>query len=204
MKKKLLAAVMLCTLGLVGCGEGETVDGTGNDNPTPPPAKKFDTPAKILAHLEGKTLVMTGDNIPSHPNGYSEDLNLGSYTQCYAKVAMAVNSGIFNVTSDLATVTDGACDHVKATEQTFSTTNVLIENIQGDGECFDVLFTYTSFQQEGRGRISPDGTTVTLELFFKDQAVGIKCADGAVGSGNITLNKAAFTGNAQQVYLVQQ
>ena len=202
MKKQLLSAVMACTLGLVGCGE-ETIDGTGNDGPNTPAAKKYDTSAKILAHLEGKTMVMTGDAIPSHPNGFSEDLNLGSATQCYAKVAMAVAGGIFNVTSDLATVTNNECDHVKANEQKFSTTNVLIENIQGDGECFDVLFTYTGFAQEGRGKISADGKTVTLELFFKDQAVGIKCANGAVGSGNITLNKAPFTGNAQQVYTVQ-
>lgn len=193
MKKKLLSAVMLCTLGLVGCG---------GDTTPPPETKKYDTAAKILAHLEGKSMVMEGANIPSHPNGYSEDLNLGSATQCYAKVSMAVAGGIFNVTSDLATVANGACDHVKANVQTFSTTNVLIENVQGDGECFDVLFTYTGFAQEGRGKISADGKTVTLELFFKDQAVGIKCANGAVGSGNITLNKSAFTGNAQQVYSI--
>ncbi len=197
MKKKLLSAVMLCTLGLVGCGD----DGTDTGNT--PPAKKYDTSAKILAHLEGKTMVMEGANIPSFPNGYSEDRNLGSLTQCYAKVVMAVAGGVFNVTSDLGSVSSGECDHVKANEQKFATTNVLIENVKGDGECFDVLFTYTGFAQEGRGKISADGKTVTLELFFKDQAVGIKCANGAVGSGNITLNKAAFTGNAQQVYVIQ-
>lgn len=194
MKKQLLSAVMACALGLVGCGE---------DDPVTPPEKKFDTSAKLLAHFEGKTMVMAGENIPSHPNGFSEDVNLGSATQCYSKVSMAVAGGIFNVTSDLATVSNGACNHEKANEQKFSTTNVLIENIQGDGECFDVLFTYTGFQQEGRGKISADGKTVTLELFFKDQAVGAKCASGAVGSGNITLNKNPFTGNAQQVYVIQ-
>lgn len=195
MKKQLLSAVMACALGLVGCGEDDPV--------VTPPEKKFDTSAKLLAHFEGKTMVMAGENIPSHPNGFSEDVNLGSATQCYSKVSMAVAGGIFNVTSDLATVTNGQCDHEKANEQKFSTTNVLIENIQGDGECFDVLFTYTGFQQEGRGKISADGKTVTLELFFKDQAVGAKCANGAVGSGNITLNKNPFTGNAQQVYVIQ-
>jgi hypothetical protein len=201
MKKMLISAVALCTLGLVGCGEDATIDDTKKDPPIE--AKKFDTSAKILAHLEGKTMVMEGANIPSHPNGYSEDVNLGSATQCYSKVAISVAGGIFNVSSDLATVSNNNCDHVKAKELKAATTNVLIENVQGDGECFDVLFTYTGYQQEGRGKVSGDGKTVTLELFFKDQAVGIRCANGAVGSGNITLNKAAFTGNAQQVYVIQ-
>ena len=42
MKKKLLSAVMLCALGLVGCDDGGT-----DPDPNPEPAKKYDTPDKI-------------------------------------------------------------------------------------------------------------------------------------------------------------
>jgi hypothetical protein len=211
MKKQLLSAVMLCALGFAGCGEGETIDSTGNDNPNTPAAKKFDTSAKILAHLEGKTMVMQGPDIPSHPNGFDEDVNFGSASQCYKSVAMAVASGTFNVTSTLGTLRDaptigakGSCDHttVAGTLQ-FSSTNTLIENIQGDGECFDVTFTYTGFQQEGRGKISADGKTLMLELYFKDKAVNIRCANGAVGATGVKVNGADHTGDSRQIYTIQ-
>ena len=203
MKKTLMSAVMVCALGLVGCGDGEVV--------TPPPEKKYDTPAKLLAQLEGKTMVMTGANIPAFPNGFDEDVNYGSATQCYQSTTMKVAGGTFNVTTVPGTLRDapnignkGTCDHnaAGATLQ-FSTTNVLIENVQGDGECFDVTFTYTGFAQEGRGKISADGKTLTLELFFKDKAVNHRCANGAVGAAGVKVNGADFTGDAKQVYIIQ-
>ncbi len=208
MKNKLLSAVMLCTMGLVGCGEGETIDDTKNN---PPVVKKFDTSAKLLAHLEGKTMVMDGANLPAFPNGFDEDVNYGSATQCYQKTTMKVASGVFNVTSVLGTLRDapnvgqrGTCDHAAAgATLQFSTTNVLIENVQGDGECFDVTFTYTGFQQEGRGSISGDGKTLTLELYFKDKAVNIRCANGAVGASGVKVNGADHAGNSKQVYVIQ-
>lgn len=212
MKKKLLSAVMLCALGLAGCGDdGDEGNNGGNNGGGNQEVKKFDTAAKILAHLEGQTMVMEGENIPSHPNGYDETVNFGSASQCYQSVSMAVAAGTFNVTSVLGTLRNapnqgdkGTCDReAVAGTLSFSSTNVLIENVQGDGECFDVTFTYTGFVQEGRGRISPDGKTLELELYFKDQAVNSRCAQGGVGAPGVTLNGMEHTGNSVQTYIIQ-
>ena len=197
MKKKLLSAVVLCTLGLVGCGEDTTDPGNEDTGP------KYNTADKVKTHLEGKTMVMEGTNIPSHPNGYSEDVNYGSATQCYNKVTMQVAGGNFSVTSTLATVQDTGCDHVAAGELAFTSTAVLVENVKEDGSCFDITVSYNGFGQEGRGQISQDGTTAKLELFFTGQATGHRCADGALRSQSVTLSGTAFTGTAVQTYTLQ-
>ena len=205
MKKQLLAAGMLCTLGLVGCG-GSTTTPPGNTDTGP----KYNTADKISTYLEGKTLEMSGANIPDYPNGFNEDVNYGSATQCYTSVTMAVAGGNYNVTSNLGTLRDTStkgvqeCDHATKSNQTsFTSTNVLIENVRADGTCFDVTFTYTGFKQVGRGQVSQDGKTLKLELFFENQATGSRCADGDVGAQTVTLNKVAFTHNAVQTYTIQ-
>lgn len=206
MKRKLLSAVMVCALSLVGCGGDDK-----EPEPEPEPTQKFDTPAKIQAHLEGKTLVMEGVNIPSFPNGFNEDTNYGSATQCYEKVSMNVSGGNFAVTSTLGTLRDapnvgnvGTCDHSVAagTPLSFTSTAVLIENVKSNGSCFDISVTYPSFKQAGRAKLAGDGKTLTLELFFEGQAVGANCAAGVVGSRTVKLNNVDFTGNARQVYAV--
>jgi hypothetical protein len=205
MKRKLLSAVMVCALSLVGCGGDDK-----EPEPNPEPAKKFDTPEKIKTHLEGKTLLMEGVNVPSYPNGFNEDTNLGSATQCYEKVSMNVSGGNFAVTSTLGTLRNapnvrdtGECEPVAAgTPLSFTSTAVLIENVQGDGECFDISVTYPSFKQVGRGKLSDGGNTLTLELYFEGQASGATCAAGAVGSSGVKLNNVDFTGNSKQVYTV--
>ena len=80
--------------GTTGGGGGTTGGGGGT-------TLDLSTAAKINAYLEGKTMTMTGADIPSHPNGYNEDINFGSASQCYAKVAISQLSGQFNVSSDL-------------------------------------------------------------------------------------------------------
>lgn len=198
MKKMLLTAV---TLGLVGCG-GNT-DGSGNVGP-------FDTAARINAYLEGKVLKMEGDNIPSHPNGFDEDVNYGQATQCYKSVTMTVASGNYNVTSVLGTLRNapttgnrGECDRTAAlTELTFTSRSVLVENVAADGNCFDVSYDYGTFKQEGRGQVSKDGKTLKVELFFGGQATKNRCADGAVGASGVILSSAPFTGNAVQTYTI--
>jgi hypothetical protein len=183
---------------------------------TPATAKvtvvKWDTAAAITTWLEGKTLVMTGADIPSHPNGYTEKMNLAASTQCYNKTTIAVASNNFNVTSLLGTLNGapnkfdvGTCDRatVFGSPLTFTSTAVLVENVQGNATCFDVTATYAAFKQEGRASISADGKTVIMELYFGGQATGHRCADGAVGAATVKLNGAAFAGNAQQTYRVQ-
>ncbi|QRK10686.1 hypothetical protein JQX13_11755 [Archangium violaceum] len=202
MKKQLLSAVMLCTLGLAGCGDE-----------APPAPTPVDPNQKVTNQLEGKTLVMQGENIPSHTNGYSENVNLEGFTQCYNKVVMTVASGNFTVTSTLGTLRDapgrgdvGTCDNAAAGVELapLITTSYRIENAREDLSCFDVTFNYPAgFTQEGRGSLSADGRTLKLELFVSQQAIGHRCADGEVGSRTVTFLGEPFTGNAVQTYIAQ-
>jgi len=203
MKKKLMTAVVLGALSLVGCGSDTTT-------PQTPAVPKFDTEANIRNYLEGKVLTMEGDNIPGYPNGLDEDVNYGSATQCYQKVQITVSGGNFHVNSNLATLRDapavlnkGTCDHAAILgTQNFDSTSFLVENVSADTSCFDITVTYAGFKQVGRGKLAADGKMLTLELYFDGKASGYTCKDGAVGSQTVTANSAPFTGNAQQVYVV--
>lgn len=204
MKKKLLSAVVLCSLGFVGCGDD-------TEEPPPPTVPKFDTADNIRNYFDGKKMLMEGASIPTHPNGFDENLDLGPNSQCYNKVEMTVSGGQFTVNSTAGTLNNvnpttkvGTCDNAtaKGTPLSFSTNAVLIDKVKADATCFDVLFTYTSFKQQGRGSLSADGKTLSLELFFENQAVGATCDSGAVGSGGITHLGKPFTGSAVQVYTV--
>lgn len=202
MKKMLTLAVTALALGLAGCGD---------DDDNGPSAPTLDTPAAINAYLDGKTWTMTGNDIPTHPNGFLEDVNFGAATQCYNTVTLDTTNAAWTTTSILGTLLNapatgdvGDCDRATpGATLSFTSTAVLIENVQGNGDCFDVTVTYTGFAQEGRGKFSDDGTTMTLELFFTGQATGHRCANGAVGSGGITLNGQPFAGDAQQTYRLQ-
>ncbi|MGA9525883.1 MAG: hypothetical protein WBV82_30770 [Myxococcaceae bacterium] len=200
-----LCAVSLFAGGLMmGCGP--------DADPTPtPPAKKFDTPVKISAFFEGKTLVMEKDNIPTHPNGFLQDLDFGASSQCYHKVTMVAEGGNFAVTSDLGTITgssgvgtEGSCDRTtKSNTLSFKSKTVLIENVKDDGACFDVTYTYDGFVQEGRASLNADGTLLSLEIFLgAGKATGHRCADGAVGAKTVKFNAADFAGNAIQKYTI--
>jgi hypothetical protein len=205
MKKKLLSAVMLGALGVVGCGDDH--DHGGNQDTGP----KYNTTDKVNTYLEGKTLTMTGSNIPSHPNGFDENVNFGQATQCYTSVTMRVSNGNYAVTSKMGTLLNastvgsrGTCDRAaQSGELNFTSTVILVENVKADGSCFDFTATYNGFGQDGRGQISQDGKTLKLEIFFSGQATGHRCSDGAVGANTVRLNGAAFTGNAVQTYTIQ-
>jgi hypothetical protein len=203
---------LVCTLvltALAGCGgdSNSTADAGSPDAKT----LALGDSAKIMAYLEGKTLKMDGTNIPPYPNGFNEDKNLGPASQCYISTTIGVAGGQFNVTSVLGKITGapnvgdvGTCDHtMNGGQAQFTSTNILIENVKNNAACFDITVTYTGFAQEGRAKISPDGKTVTMELYFANQATGHRCAAGDVGAQTVTLNSAAFTQNAQQVYVVQ-
>ncbi len=169
----------------------------------------LDTAEKINAYLEAKTLTMGADQIPSHPNGFDENVNFGSATQCYNQVVIAIAAGTWNVTSDLGTLNNapnqgdmGMCDHAVVTNTVmFSSSTVAVENVTAG--CFDITVTYNGFSQEGRGRFSADAGMLDLELFFGGQAAGHRCADGAVGDPTVKIQGADFTGDAVQVYTIQ-
>lgn len=161
------------------------------------------TPSRVMAFLDGRSLVMEGDRIPTHPNGFDQNRDFGAATQCYMRVTMAPLGGRFSVKSELGTLANDACDRTRLSgEASFVSTAVLVEKVEGDAECFDFTITYAGFGQEGRGRILPDRSALELELFFKDHAIGHRCADGAVGSRTVTLNQAPFDGDATQVYAI--
>ncbi|GAO01330.1 hypothetical protein [Anaeromyxobacter sp. PSR-1] len=200
---KRIAIAALAALALAACG--------GSDS-DPPSGPTLDTATAIGTYLDGKRWVMTGNDIPTYPNGYSEDVNYGAATQCYNRVTLSMAASTWTTVSALGTLTGapnagdtGDCDRttVLATLPAFNSNAVLIENVAAGGACFDITVTYTGFAQEGRGKFSADGRTMTLELFFSGQATGHRCANGAVGASSVTLNGAAFTGNAQQVYRLQ-
>jgi hypothetical protein len=206
MKKQLLSAVMLCTLGVVGCGED-------NAGPVVDTGPKYNTADKVRTFLEGKTLVMEGDNIPSHPNGINENVLFDPSTQCYNKVTMVVGGGNLQVTSVRAVIEGattqgsvGDCNRtmVRDTLAPFTSTTLNIENVKTDGTCFDITASYNGFAQEGRGLVTQDGMKVQLELYFSGQATGHRCVDGAVGAKTVKQGGKDFTGNAVQTYAVQQ
>ncbi|HZH79310.1 MAG TPA: hypothetical protein VEY88_25045 [Archangium sp.] len=208
MKKQLLSAVMLCTLGVVGCGED-------NPNPTPPvdTGPKYNTEDKVFNHLEGKTMVMEGENIPDTPNGISEDVVFGDATQCYNKVTMQMGARNLTVTSVRAVIEGatgnppvGNCNraNIRDTLAPFTSTIVAISNVKEDGSCFDITVTFggRGFSQEGRGLVSQDGKMLQLELYFPG-ALGHRCADGAVGAKTVRQNNRDITGNTVQKYVIQ-
>lgn len=218
--RSILILLALCA----GCGEGDPIyvylGGADTGTRTrdvdsgvvePPTGLDLTTAGKIEAFLDGKTLLMTGDDIPTHPNGFLEDLNLGQATQCYNRVELTILGGTWTTRSALGTLNDapetndvGTCDRdTPTTNLEFPSTAILINNVEGNADCFDVTATYAGFSQEGRGSINADGSVVRLEFYFKDLAIGHRCADGDVGQANtVTVNEVPFTGDAVQVYRV--
>jgi hypothetical protein len=106
----------------------------------------------IQTYLDAKTWLMVGTNIPSHPNGSSEDTNFGASSQCYQDVSMLFAAGNVTVTSRLGAIDGttmagqtGTCNHTAtAAPLAFTSTNILIENVQGNADCFDFTATYTT------------------------------------------------------------
>lgn len=193
-----------------GSDPGFTDDGAGGDGSGGAAVAKLDSAAKIEGFLESKPLVMEGSNIPSDPMGYNANINFGSATQCYHRTEMTLSGANFHVKSDLGTLNNapmtgdvGMCDTSKAAMSLmFDSKSFVMENVKGDAECFDILIDYGSFKQEGRGSLSADRKTLKLELYFSEQATGIKCADGNPGASGVTLKGNAFTGNSVQTYTI--
>lgn len=189
---------------LAGCGsDGDTV------------TVSLATSAEIKAFLEGKTLTMEGANIPTHPNGYNENVNLAQATQCYNKTVITIGADVWHVASNIGTLNGaatagavGTCDRTTVSKTaSFDSLTTSIANVEGNGTCFDLTVTYTGFSQEGRAAFNADASQLTMELFFGGQASGHRCADGDVGASGVTLTvggvASAFTGNAKQVYVIK-
>src|SRR5688572_5576529 len=127
---KLLKLITTAAL-LSACG-GEPI----YDNDTP--MQGLSTASRITEFLDGKELVMEGSMIPTHPNGYDQNVDFGAATQCYMKVTMTPLGGKIRVQSQLGTLGESGCDRMRLSgEAAFDSTAVLIENVKGDAECFD-------------------------------------------------------------------
>ena len=160
-----LCAVSLFAGGLMmGCGPDETTD------PNNTGSRKFEHPDEDLRVSRGED---AGDGEGQHPDPPERVLpghGFRCVESCYNKVTMVAEGGNFAVTSDLGTitgsagvVTPGTCDRTtKSNTLTFKSKSTLIENVKGEGECFDVTFTYDGFVQEGRASLDADGTLLRL------------------------------------------
>lgn len=213
--KSLYAALISLTLTAVACGGTPPIGNTD--------AGRLDTPDRINAYLEGKTLTMEGANIPTSPNGFSEDVNYGASSQCYRNSVIKVAGSNFTVTAQLGTIRAldggtpavgerGKCD--KTNGGVFGPTTSTVaaySNVRGNADCFDVDVTYNAYAQEGRAAIVDGG--MNLEIFFKNQYLNMRCADGNPGSGTAKfalrspdggVTPIAFTGNAVQRYVITQ
>ncbi len=175
-----------------GSSSGSTPDGS---------ALTLDTPDAIDAYLDGKTMVMTGADIPPDLVGVNE--NTG---QCWNKIAVQISSSdVWSVTFVPGTLS-GTCDHSSVSGSPVTVMDsYAITNVQGNAACFDLSSRSmgTALNNSGRGSISPDGKMLSAELYVKGQATGDTCADGPVGSHTVILNGTPFTGNAVQVYRIQ-
>lgn len=197
-----------CSSGSSGSGTTEATSGASSGSSA---SLMLSSPAAINAYLEGKTMVMTGADIPPYPLGYNENVNYGTATQCWDKITIQTgSSSLWRVTFVLgtldgaaATAATGVCDNKTPSGSPFvATGSIAIANVQGSATCFD-LDASSLNSSSGRGSISADGKTVSLELYINGQASGDTCADGAVGSRGVTLNGKPFTANAVQVYRIQ-
>lgn len=157
----------------------------------------LDTPSHIMSFLRDKTLTMSGAGIPQYPNGMNEDEYVGLASQCYHKVVIQVLGSSFDYVAQRASIHGadggslplfglGKCDHISndsLSDLQVISTSVVISNVKGNAECFDIDINYSSsLSQEGRGSII-DGS-VNLELYYKGRAVFDRCANGNPGSGS--------------------
>jgi len=208
MKTTKVMGIVLGAALIVGCGENNEDNNTTDNNTAENnmmTGLDLSTQAKIEAFFEGKVLTMEGEDIPTEPNGFNENLDLGPNTQCYNQTLIEFVPSTFNLTTTTGVLENMMCNRMAVgTQLMFSTTSHAISNIQNNGECFDIDFTFNGFGQEGRASINAEGTEVKMELFFTGQATGHRCADGAVGASGVTLNMAEFAGDAVQVYKVTE
>jgi len=202
----------LLGMGLMACG-GEEVTGNPDGGTVDPVAQRCASELNLKAYLNGKVYRMAGNDIPTHPNGYNENVNFGSATQCYNSTELSYTETKLLVTTQLGTLLSapntgdvGMCDRntVVGTPLMFETVSFTVENIASKCSCFDFTANYGAFQQEGRGSLSEDGKTMRLELFFKDQATNHRCAAGAPGTAGVTVQGMAFTGNGVQTYQIKE
>ncbi|MBL8953571.1 MAG: hypothetical protein JNK82_22540 [Myxococcaceae bacterium] len=212
------ASLTACSGGAAG---GATAGGSGSAGGSGTAGgmmATLDTSAKIMTYLEGKRLAMEGANIPSHPNGLNENAYFGATTQCYKSTVINVMAGNFNVAAELGTWrsldggtpmngTVGQCDRATVSGPFSATSSaIMISNITGNAECFDIEVNYGNYSQEGRASIDQTTGQAKMELYFKNAAVDNKCANGNPGATGVKQVVAgmqyAFTGNAVQTYVI--
>lgn len=169
----------------------------------------FSSSTQILAYLNGKSLIESGTGFPPYPFGFSDSVNYGAATQCYAQIVLSIAGNSVESRSILGTLVGapnsgdhGVCHHDQPSSMFSFSSTLVIQNVRDNGGCFDVDITFSSFAYQGRGRMAQDGQTVDLELFFVDQATGMRCSDGDVGSGTVRVQNMSLPGSAVQHFSV--
>src|SRR5262245_48501328 len=67
-------------------------------------APEVATVGDVYGLLESKTWMMAPADIPSHPNGYDQNINYGQATQCLHEASMIVQNRSFTINSTLGTL----------------------------------------------------------------------------------------------------
>jgi hypothetical protein len=179
-------------------------------------APNLSTLNSIYDYLVGKTFVETGADIPPFPYGWDENANndgSASGGACFNKQSLQFTTmpGTWALTQTFGTLTGAVVDGSAGTCDTSTAAGspvgpaadvFSLQNLQGSGACFDIDVTIAA--ESGRGTISSDGKTMSLELYHHTlYPSGHRCANGAVGGTGVALNGTPFTGNAVQVWRLQ-
>ena len=174
------------------------------------PTACIETAAQLHAFFDGKTYLMVGDNIPSHPLGFDERLQNGATTQCLSKIQLQMSGVQWTVTTQSGTLRDapnqgdiGDCDHdAPGPHYEFTSTSVTFENLAPGVSCVDLHLSYSGFRQEGRATLTEGGEILLIDLFFADAAPDIWCADAEVGNPPTEFKGQPFSGDVTQVYVL--
>ena len=201
-----------------GSTSGGSTSGAGSSRPG---GTSSGTPVlgnlnSIYDYLVGKTFVETGADIPPFPYGWDQNANhdgSASGGACFTKQTLQFTTmpGTWSLTQTFGTLTGAVVDGSAGTCDTSTpagapvgpTADVFtLQNLQGNATCFDI--DVSAADLSGRGAISSDGKTMSLELYHHTlYPSGHRCANGAVGAAGVELGGVGFSGNAVQVWRLQ-
>jgi hypothetical protein len=192
-------------------GGGSSVSGSTSSG-----APYLNNLSAIYNYLVGKTYIETGADIPAFPYGWDANANNNGSPNggaCFNEQTLQFTSlaGDWSLTQTPGTLTGavvdgsaGTCDTATAggSPTTPMADTYTLSNLHGSAVCFDI--DVSAADESGRGDLSADGKTLTLELYHNSlNPSGHRCADGSVGFTGVMFGSTPFTGNALQVWKQQ-
>ena len=149
-RPRMTAVIATCISVLAACSsskEGGTPDGqdggttdggaTDDGSDSSSGSGQLESPDSVNAYLQGKSMVMTGADIPPNVEGSTVPAEDGS---CLNKVTAQIASpGLWNITYVLATVAAGICDNSTVYGDPFTIPDELydLQCAGGNAACFD-------------------------------------------------------------------